>query len=165
MEAPGIGSERKAKYICKECLNSICNICSVSVTSETKGYDEEEKKVALCQKCNTEKEVKITKEHKANAKQNVVQQSIFLALKVKSTNKQNRQQHKATSQKIRTVTPATVEKWKSEMAVHSLHEWLTYSTDKVQSMMCTVCAKMKNKLKICQIFPMSLSKALRITER
>ena len=165
MEAPGNGCERKAKYICIECWNSICNICSVSVTSETKGYDEEEKKVALCQKCNTEKEFKIIKEHKANAKQKVVQQSIFLALKVKSTNKQNRQQHKATSQKIRTVAPATVEKRKSEVAVHSLHEWLTYSTDKVQSMMCTVCAKMKNKLKICQIFPTSLSKALRITER
>ena len=91
MEAPGIGSERKAKYICKECLNSICNICSVSVTSETKGYDEEEKKVALCQKCNTEKEVKITKEHKANTKKRIVQQSIFSALKVKSTSKRNLQ--------------------------------------------------------------------------
>ena len=97
MDVPCIGCERKTKYICIECLNSICNICLVSVTPETKSYDEEEKKVALCQKCNTEKEVKITKEHKANTKKKVVQKSIFSALKIKSTNKRNPQQHKATS--------------------------------------------------------------------
>ena len=90
------------------------------------------------------KEVKITKEHKANTKKKVVYQSIFLALKVKSTCKRNLQQHKVTSQQTRTATPATAEKWKSEMAVHYLSEWLTYSIDKngkVQGMKCTVCAK------------------------
>ena len=49
-----------------------------------------------------------------------------------------------TSQQTRTATPATAEKWKSEMAVHYLSEWLTYSIDKngkVQGMKCTVCAK------------------------
>ena len=91
MDVPCIGCERKTKYICIECLNSICNICSVSVTPETIGYDEEEKKLALCQKCNTEKEVKITKQHKANTKKKVVQQSIFSASKVKSTSKRNLQ--------------------------------------------------------------------------
>ena len=93
-------------------------ICFVSVTPDTKGYDKEEKKAALCQKYNTKKEVKITKEHKANTKKKVVYQSIFLALKVKSTCKRNLQQHKVTSQQTRTATPATAEKWKSEMAVH-----------------------------------------------
>ena len=80
-----------------ECLNSICNICLVSVTPKTKGYDKE-KKATLCQKCNTEKEVKIIKKHKANTKQKVVHHSIFLALKVKSKSKRNPKQHKATSQ-------------------------------------------------------------------
>ena len=98
MEAPCIACERKTKYIGTECLNSICNICLVSVTPETKGYNKEEKKATLCQKCNTEKEVKIIKKHKANTKQKVVHHSIFLALKVKSTSKRNPKQHKATSQ-------------------------------------------------------------------
>ena len=89
MEAPFIACERKKKYIGIECLNSICNISLVSVTPETKGYNKDEKKTTLCQKCNTEKEVKITKEHKANTKTKLVQQSILSALIVKSTSKQN----------------------------------------------------------------------------
>ena len=125
-------------------LKQYLYICLVSATPDTKGYDKEEEKAALCQKYNTKKEVKITKEHKANTKKKVVHQSIFLALKVKSTCKRNLQQHKVTSQQTRTAAPATAEKWKSEMAVHSLSEWLTYSIDKngkVQGMECTVCAK------------------------
>ena len=72
-----------------------------------------------------------------------MQQSIFSALKVKSTSKQNPKQHKATSQKTRIVTPATIEKCKSEMAVHSLSEWITYRIDKngkLHDMKHTVCA-------------------------
>ena len=150
MEAPCIACERKTKYIGIECLNSICNICLVSVTPETKGYNKEEKKATLCQKCNTEKEVKITKEHDANTKKKLAQESILSALKVKSTNKQNLKQHKATSQHTRTVTPATAEKWKSEMAVHSLSEWLTYTigkNGKVQGMKCIVCTKYEEQVK------------------
>ena len=55
-----------------------------------------------------------------------------------------------TSQQPRTVTPATVEKGKSEMVVHFLSEWLTYSIDKsgkVQDMKCTVCAKYEEQIK------------------
>ena len=55
-----------------------------------------------------------------------------------------------TSQQARTVTPATVQKWKSEMAVYSLSEWLTYSihiNGKVQDMKCTVCAKYEEQIK------------------
>ena len=59
----------------------------MSVTPETKGYDEEEKKGVLCQKCNTEEERKLKKKHKAIAKNKAVQQSIFSALKVKLTRK------------------------------------------------------------------------------
>ena len=167
MEAWCIGCGRKTKQICIECLQSICNICSVSVTPETKGYDKEEKKVTLFQKCNTEKEVKITKEHKANTKKRIVRQNIFSALKVKSTSKRNPQQHKVTSQQTRTVTPATVEKWKSEMAVHPLSEWLTYSIDnngKVQDKKWTVRVKYEEQIKDMSNFPTSLSKAQRITE-
>ena len=121
----------------------------VSVTLETKGYDKE-KKATLCQNCNTEKEVKIIKKHKDNTKKKVVQHSIFSALKVQSTSTQNPKQHKATSQQTRIVTPATVEKCKSEMAVHSLSDWLTYSIDKngkVQDMKRTVCAKYEEQIK------------------
>ena len=72
-----------------------------------------------------------------------------------------------TSQQTRTVTPATVEKWKSEMAVHPLSEWLTYSIDnngKVQDMKWTVCVKYEEQIKDMSNFPTSLSKAQRITE-
>ena len=55
-----------------------------------------------------------------------------------------------TSQQTRTVTPATIEKWKSDMAIYSLSEWLTYSihiNGKVQDMKCTVCTKYEEQIK------------------
>ena len=49
-----------------------------------------------------------------------------------------------------TATAATAEKWKSEMAIHSVSEWLMYNTDKndkINDMKCTVCTDYEKELK------------------
>lgn len=70
--------------------------------------------------------------------------------KVKSTIKKNPKQHKDCSSSSRTVTPTTVEKWKSELAEYNVAEWLQYSVDsngKVANMKCKFCITYKDALK------------------
>lgn len=49
----------------------------------------------------------------------------------------------------RTVTAVTVEKWKDELAVHQVADWLIYDTDtkgKVQSFKCKVCTEYRKEI-------------------
>ena len=67
-----------------------------------------------------------------------------------SLTKINPKQHKPTKPSNRTVTPATIENWKSELAIHSVAEWLTYDTDKdgkVKDMKCKFCTKYEEEIK------------------
>ena len=62
----------------------------------------------------------------------------------------NPKQHKAPSTVSQSVTPATVDKWKAELASHSISEWLTYDIDKdgkVKDMKCKFCITYENDIK------------------
>ena len=59
----------------------------------------------------------------------------------------NSRQHKTPSNVSRTVT---VDKWKAELASHSISEWLTYDIDKdgkVKDMKCKFCITHENDFK------------------
>ena len=77
-------------------------------------------------------------------------QVITVPTKVKSTLKTNPKQHKDYSSSSRTVTPVTVEKWKSELVEYNVAEWLQYSVDsngKVANMKCKFCITYKDAIK------------------
>ncbi|XP_057317246.1 E3 SUMO-protein ligase KIAA1586-like [Hydractinia symbiolongicarpus] len=146
--------ERSTKYRCISCQKTSCNICSTGVNSTVNGYSEEEKRVGRCPDCS----VVINKQPKK------IQRSIFSAFgknpptlaKQSATNittpqtkgKTNPKQHKQTTS-TRTVTPATVEKWKAELAQHSVAEWLLYDIKdgKVKNMRCKFCTTYQSQIK------------------
>ena len=143
--------ERNTKYMCIKCSLTLCNICAVSASSTKEGYSKENKTVELCKKCNDSNSLEVIVEDEKKS-QNKKQTSIFLAFKLKpqerKTPNETKQEQGASS--THTATAATAEKWKSEMAIHSVSEWLTYNIDKngkINDMKCTVCTDYEKEFK------------------
>ena len=64
--------------------------------------------------------------------------------------KKNPKQHIKSTTSTRTATPATMEKWKTELAVHNVSEWLQYGIDtngKVNKMNCKLCISYSERIK------------------
>ena len=155
--------ERNTKYRCVTCDSSVCNVCSTEVTPETKGYDEEFKKVGQCKDCK-KSEIKKMGSTESNVEPpKKLQKTLFnmfggkhLVTKKETTlssnTKNNPKQFKKTTTTTtsRTVTPATLEKWKSELADYFVSDWLDYTVDsngKVKHMKCKFCTKFENAIK------------------
>ena len=53
--------ERYTKYRCLLCEKPVCNICSRNVDDESiPGYDEENKRVGICQSCDSVSQISFT---------------------------------------------------------------------------------------------------------
>ena len=138
--------ERNTKYCCVDCSLPTCNICSMEVSSESKGYSEELKKVGRCKDCG---DVTITKNVIAAPPAKKVQKTIFASFGGAPGIKNNPKQFKKTVPS-RTVTPETVEKWKSDLGDLFVPEWLEYAIDtngKVKHLTCKFCKLFEDKIK------------------
>ena len=141
--------------MCIKCSLTLCNICAVSASPTKEGYSKENKTVGLCKKCNDSNSLEvIVKDEKKS--QNKKQTSIFSAFKLKPqkhktpSSSQSDTKQKQGALSTHTATAATAEKWKSEMAIHLVSEWLTYNigkNDKINDMKCTVCTDNEKELK------------------
>ena len=143
--------ERNTKYMCIKCSLTLCNICAVSAYPTKEGYSEENKTVGLCKKYNDSNslEVIVEDEKKSQNKQTSIL-SFFFKLKPQKCKTPSDTKQKQGASSMHTATAATAEKWKSEMAIHSVSEWLMYNIDKngkINDMKCTVCTDYEKELK------------------
>ena len=133
------------KYSCITCDSPVCNICSKDVSPDTTGYNDELKKVGQCKSCSVQESAE--KDGKPPKK---IQKTIFnmfgsTSSKSATLTKENpKQADKISSSKMtsRTVTPSTIEKWKSELAEYFVPEWLEHAVDskgKVKYLRCKFC--------------------------
>ena len=122
-----------------------------------------------------------------------IQRTIFASLKLQNPSNQNqssqnkqtpqlqtvkppaaktklnpKQAASSTTKPTRTVTKETVEKWKDELAVHRLADWLDYESNikgQVESLKCKVCTQFRKDkdsriLVICLLLAQRILKSL-----
>ena len=170
-------NETNTKYTCIICEVFVCNKCVKATGENVDGYNEELKRVGKCPDCDTDftktvphwvitesvqamqpPETKKLQKSVYNMFGKSAQNKLKELLPKKSEEslpslpktKINPKQHKAPSTVSRTVTPATVDKWKAELASHSISEWLKYDIDKdrkVKDMKCKFCITYENNIK------------------
>ena len=170
-------NETNTKYTCITCEVFVCNKCAKAAGENVDGYNEELKRVGKCPDCDTDftktvPDCAITESVQAMQppKTKKVQKSVYDMFGKSAQNtlkeslpkkseeslpslprtKINPKQHKAPLTVSWTVTPATVDKCKAELASHSVSEWLTYDIDKdgkVKDMKCKFCITYENDIK------------------
>ena len=164
----------KLSTLCIACNQPICNKCATASEETVPGYSEELKQVGKCPDCTTDftkdfPDCSVTNTKKGSKPQKKVQKSIFASFgtttpknlphaqtTVKSSFiKANPKQHKPTTTSTRTVTIATIEKWKTELATYNVSEWLSYDTDingKVKDLKCKFSTMYENDIKSMPTF-------------
>lgn len=162
MEADCSFCKRTTKYSCLNCSTPVCNVCSISAAPGRNGYDEEAKKIGICKTCEEKKsdealqpEKKKPKTLLSMMKRMPIQPGKATQGKASSSSSSSQPKLPATSATARTVTPATVKKWMSELAKYNASEWLTYEVDKAgkaRNLKCKFCTEYEPQIKKMPFF-------------